>query len=81
MQALNQGWQAGCSLHGNRGGCRPQKAVFATTKTPVRKVRLPTELRQANSLHGVGASLLTAIIRRGYTRAFPRLVRIGFANY
>ena len=28
-----------------------------------------------------GASLLIVVMRRGYNRAFPRLVRIGFANY
>ena len=28
-----------------------------------------------------GASLLMVFMRRGYTRAFPLLVRIGFANY
>ena len=29
----------------------------------------------------VGASLLSVIMRRDYNRAFPLLVRIGFANY
>ena len=45
-----------------------------------RKVHLPAELR-ARAAPVVGTSFLSVIIRRGYTRAFPRLVRIGFANY
>ena len=36
---------------------------------------------QAGSLHGVGASLLSVIMRRGYNRAFPLLVRIAVGNY
>ena len=36
---------------------------------------------QAGSLHGVGASLLSVVMRGKYTCRFSQLVRIGFANY
>ena len=72
MQALFQGW----SLDANRGGLPPPKGGFRYHENS----RLSP--RSAGcSLHGVGTSFLSVIIRRGYTRAFSGLVRIACGNY
>ena len=67
-----QGWIALCEiLHP-----LPRKAGALT---PTEGAAAPK--RRAQGAPAVGASLLSVIKRRGYNRAFPRLVRIGFANY